>query len=216
MLLANMPDQIVAKPLIKIPMDKLRIIFKEVINVTKSSGMSGRFCLPCQQLANEFSQPIRLQKVRNRMSDILMCSTPLSDDSLSIAQPWTMDSMLRSLGRERSMASKFGTIERRLGRHCSSQNSGKVRIGESGSWVAHAASVEVSQFANAANSGQISCQSAGRISCLVTAPSSSFSIFTHRAGDIGASPEASCDKYDGEIPSALARRAAPPRSSDSR
>nr|DAP68868.1 MAG TPA: hypothetical protein [Caudoviricetes sp.] len=80
----------------------------------------------------------------------------------------------------------------------------------------HAASVEVSQFANAANSGQISCQSAGRISCLVTAPSSSFSIFTHRAGDIGASPEASCDKYDGEIPSALARRAAPPRSSDSR
>lgn len=54
-------------------------------------------------------------------------------------------------------------------------------------------------------------QESGNISLRDTLPSVKVSMSTPRAGEIGASPEASCDRKDGEISSFSASSFAFPR-----
>jgi hypothetical protein len=63
-----------------------------------------------------------------------------------------------------------------------------------------------------ANSGHLAKYESGNISSLVTTPSVSSSISTALSVEIGALPDASCDRYEGLIFSFSARFAEAPRS----
>jgi hypothetical protein len=62
-----------------------------------------------------------------------------------------------------------------------------------------------------ANSGHLAKYDSGNIASLVTTPSVCSSISTAFSTEIGASPEASCERYEGLIFSLLANFAAVPR-----
>jgi hypothetical protein len=61
-----------------------------------------------------------------------------------------------------------------------------------------------------ANSGQIRSQSSGRRSLRVTSPLVACSIATHRSGLNEEAPDASCDRYEGDMSSFSARSEADP------